>query len=153
METIAKYKPDGFVHMLSMKKDLPVPDSYYNAIVASGAFVVPTAGITLKPMDGLPPFMLEWISKNLLDAKESAEIIKKMNEAGILIVELYKMAGMSNLEILRAATGNAAKAFDLPIGELKEGRKATFVLLSKNPLDDLSNLRKVEQVWKNGKTK
>lgn len=172
METIAKFKPDGFVHMLSMKKDIPVPDSYYTTISSSGTFVVPTAGINLKPMDGLPPFMREWISNNLLDAKESAEIIKKMHEAGILIVagtdaqegqmnfgedyflelELYKMAGLSNLEVLKTATGNAAKAFDLPIGEIKKGSKATFVLLNANPLNDLANLRKVEQVWKNGKT-
>jgi len=172
METIAKFKPDGFVHMLSMKKDIPVPDSYYTTISSSGAFVVPTAGINLKSMDGLPPFMREWISNNLLDATESAEIIKKMYEAGILIVagtdaqegqmnfgedyflelELYKMAGLSNIEVLKTATGNAAKAFDLPIGEIKKGSKATFVLLNANPLNDLANLRKVEQVWKNGKT-
>ncbi|MDC6387830.1 amidohydrolase family protein [Maribacter sp. PR1] len=172
METIAKYNPDGFVHMLSMKKDYPIEDSYYKAISESGAFVVPTAGINLKPMDGLPPFMLEWITNNLLDAKESAEIIKKMHDAGILIVagtdaqegqmnfgedyflelELYKMAGLSNLEVLKTATGNAAKAFDLPIGEIKTGSKATFVILNENPLSDLANLRKVEQVWKNGKT-
>lgn len=173
METIATFKPDGFVHMLSRKKDLPVPDSYFKAISASGAFVVPTAGINLKPMDGLPPFMQEWISNNLLDAKESAEIIAKMHKAGILIVagtdaqegqmnfgedyflelELYKMAGLSNLEVLKTATGNAAKAFDLPIGELKVGSQATFILLNENPLNDLSNLRKIEQVWKNGQTK
>lgn len=173
METIAKFNPDGFVHMLNMKKDLPIEESFYEAISKSGAFVIPTAGINLKPTEGLPPFMQEWISSNLLDAQESAEIIKKMNEAGIPIVagtdsqegqmdfgedyflelELYKMAGLSNLEILKTATGNAAKAFELPIGEIKVGSQGTFVLLNADPLLDLSNLRKVEQVWKKGSTK
>ena len=69
-----------------------------------------------------------------------------------LELELYKMAGLSNIEILKTATGNAAKAFDLPIGELTIGSKANMILLSNSPISDLENLRKVEQVWKNGKT-
>ena len=173
MMQIAQFKPDGFVHMLDYKEDLPVPDSFYDQLANNNTFVIPTGGIALKSMEGAPPFIKDWVSKNLLDAQERASIIKDMHEKGVLIVagtdaqegqmnfaedyflelKLYQMAGLSNLEILRTATGNAAKAFDLPIGELKEGRKATFVLLSENPLDDLSNLGKIEQVWKNGKTK
>lgn len=173
MVKIAEFKPDGFVHMLDYKEDLPIPDSFYDQLVNNNTFVVPTGGIALKSMKDAPPFIQDWVSNNLLNAQERASIIKDMHEKGVLIVagtdaqegqmnfaedyflelELYKMAGLSNLEILRTATGNVAKAFDLPIGELKEGRKATFVLLNENPLDDLSNLRKIEQVWKNGKTK
>lgn len=109
----------------------------------------------------------------MLDAEQRAEIIKKLHEYQILIVtgtdaqegqmdfaadyflelELYKMAGLSNIEILKTATGNAAKAFRLPIGEVKIGSKANFVLLSDSPLDDINNLRQVEQVWKNGEMK
>ena len=173
MVKIAEFKPDGFVHMLDYKEDLPIPDSFYDQLVNNNTFVVPTGGIALKSMKDAPPFIQDWVSNNLLNAQERASIIKDMHEKGVLIVagtdaqegqmnfaedyflelELYKMAGLSNLEILRTATGNVAKAFDLPIGELKEGRKATFVLLNENPLDDLSNLRKIEQVWKNGKTR
>jgi imidazolonepropionase-like amidohydrolase len=57
-----------------------------------------------------------------------------------LELELYKMAGLSNLEILKTATGNAANAFGLPIGELKVGSKANLVLLNGSPLDNLNNL-------------
>lgn len=173
MVKIAEFKPDGFVHMLDYKEDLPVTDSFYDKLAKNNVFVIPTAGMALKSMDEAPPFIQDWVRNNLLNAQERATIIKQMHEKGILIVagtdaqegqmnfaedyflelELYKMAGLSNLEILRTATGNAAKAFDLPIGELKKGRKATFVILNNNPLDDLSNLREVEQVWKNGKTK
>lgn len=47
---------------------------------------------------------------------------------------------------------NAAKAFDLPIGEIYIGSKASFVILNENPLEDIENLRTVYQVWKNGRT-
>lgn len=168
---ISKFKPDGFVHMPDYKEDFPIPESYFKALSDCGAFVVTTGGISLKSTENAPSFVREWISDNLLDAKQRAEIVRKMKENGILIVagtdsqegqmdfgedyflelELYQMAGLSNEEILRAATGNAAKAFDLPIGELTVGSKANMVLLSGNPLTDLDNLKKVEQVWKNGK--
>ena len=157
--------------MLDYKDEFPVPDSYYEELGRSGAFVVTTGGIALKPMEGFPPFVVEWVTQNLLNAKERAEIIKKYHENNITIVagtdaqegqmdfgedyflelDLYKMAGLSNLEILRSATGNAAKAFDLPIGEVKEGESATFVVLEKNPLEDISALKNVYEVWKNGR--
>ena len=172
MTKIAAFQPDGFVHMLDFIEDYPVPDSYYQAIKASGAFIVTTGGISLKPLDGAPPQIQEWFAANSLKPDQRAEIIKKLNENEILIVtgtdaqegqmnfgedyflelELYKMAGLSNLEILRASTANAAKAFGLPIGEIKVGGKADFVLLGDNPIDNIDNVRKVEQVWKNGKT-
>lgn len=167
---IAEFKPDGFVHMLDYKEDFPVSDSYFKSLSDCKAFVVTTGGISLKSMEGAPPFVREWVSNNLLDAEQRSEIIKKMKENGILIVagtdaqegqmdfgedyflelKLYEMAGLSSEEILKTATGNAAEAFELPIGELKVGSRANMVMLSGNPLTDWENLRLVEQVWKNG---
>ncbi len=173
MVKIAKFKPDGFVHMLDYKEDFPVSERYYQELKESGVFIVPTGGFSLKPMDGAPPLLAKWVKTNLLNPQQRAEIIKKYAENGIMLVagtdaqdgqmnfgedyflelDLYKMAGLSNVEILKVATGNAAKAFDLPIGELKVGSNANFVMLDDNPIHDLSNLKKVAQVWKNGKTK
>lgn len=173
MVKIAAFKPDGFVHMLEYKEDYPVAENYYKALKESGAFVVTAGGIALKPMDAAPPFVQQWVSKNLLDRDQRAEIIKNMHEHGIMIVagtdaqegqmdfssdyylelNLYKMAGLPNVEILKAATGNAARAFNLPIGELQVGSKANMILLKDSPLKDIENLKKVERVWKNGKTK
>ncbi|MFZ6053040.1 amidohydrolase family protein [Halocola ammonii] len=170
MVEIAKYKPDGFAHMLDFKSDYPVPESYYQTLQESGAFIVTTGGISLKPMEGFPPFVVNWVSENILDAEERAEIINQYHEHGILLVagtdsqegqmnfgedyflelDLYKMSGMSNEEILRAATGNAAKAFDLPIGEVKPGSPASFLVLLANPLENISNLRKIDVIWKDG---
>ena len=171
MVNIAKFKPDGFVHMIDYKENLPVSDSYYQALKESGVFIITTGGLSLKPMDDAPPFVVEWVTNNLLDSQQRAEIIKKYHENGIMLVvgtdaqdgqmnfgedyflelDLYKMAGLSNVEILKAATGNSAKAFDLSIGELKVGSNANFVILDDNPINNLSNLKKVAQVWKNGK--
>ena len=170
MTRIAEFKPDGFVHMLEFKEDLPIPDNYYSKLANNDVFVIPTGGIALMPMDGAPPEIKEWVGNNLMNASERAEVIKGMHENGVLIVagtdaqegqmdfaddyflelELYKLAGMTNLEILRTATGNAAKAFGLPIGELKVGGPANFVILTDSPLEDLDNLKKIDQVWKNG---
>ncbi|UZR96330.1 amidohydrolase family protein [Chondrinema litorale] len=167
---LAKYKPDGFVHMIDFKDELPVPEEYYQKLKESGAFIVTTGGISLKSMDGVPPFITEWVNENLLDAEQRAEIIKKYHENGILIVagtdaqegqmnfeddyflelDLYKLSGLSNLEILKAATGNAATAFNLPIGDLKVGSRANFVVLNASPLDDISNIKEINQIWKNG---
>lgn len=172
MIQIASYKPDGFVHMLDYKEDLPIPDSFYNSLVDNNIFVVTTGGIALKPMDDAPPFIQDWVANNLLDTQERTAIIKQMHDKGILIVagtdaqegqmnfagdyflelELYKQAGLSNLDILKTATGNAAKAFGLPIGELKTGSQATFLLINGNPINNLDNLKDIDAIWKNGKT-
>ena len=160
------------MHMLDYQEDFPVSDVYFTALSDCGAFVVTTGGMSLKNMESASFSMREWASNNLLDARQRSEIIKEMKEKGILIVagtdaqegqmdfgedyfqelNLYQMAGFSNEEILKAATGNAAEAFGLPIGELKVGSKANMVMLSGNPLTDLKNLRLVEQVWKNGES-
>lgn len=172
MLEIAEFKPDGFVHMPDFKEDYPISEGFYKALVESGAFVVPTGGIALKPRHRAPPFIREWVENNLLDADQRAEIIRELHKHGILIVagtdaqggqmnfgedfflelELYKMAGLSNVDVLRSATGNAAKAFDLPIGQLQVGSEATMLLLNGNPIEDFEHLREVEYVWKNGRT-
>lgn len=170
MMEIAKFKPDGFVHMPDYKDLFPVVDNYFEELKKSGAFVITTGGIALKPLDGQPPFFVDWINQNFLNSEERAEIIRSYHENNIPIVagtdaqdgqmdfgedyflelDLYKMAGLSNLEILKSATGNAAKAFGLPIGQVKEGESATFVVLNENPLEDISALRNISEVWKNG---
>jgi imidazolonepropionase-like amidohydrolase len=168
---IAEFGPDGFVHMLDYREDYPVSESYFKALADCGAFVATTSGMSLKNREDGPPFVQEWVANNLLDAQQRSEVIKGLRDHGILIVagtdaqegqmdfgedyflelRLYEMAGLSNEEILRAATSNAAIAFGLPIGELKVGSNADMVILKGNPLADLDNLNRVEQVWKNGK--
>lgn len=172
MTEIAKFNPNGFVHMLQYKEELPIAENFYKILAESGVFIVPNAGMNLMPMDDAPPFIQNWVRENLFDAEQSAEVIKKFHEYNIPIVagtdaqagamnfgsdfylelKLYERAGLSNLEILKTATGNAAKAFEIPVGLLKEGSKANMLLLRGNPIEDLWQIKNIEQIWKNGKS-
>ncbi|SVE08940.1 uncharacterized protein METZ01_LOCUS461794, partial [marine metagenome] len=67
-------------------------------------------------------------------------------------LEMLVRAGLSPLEALRSATLRPAEFFGLAseMGTVEEGRLADLVLLSKNPLDDISNTRSVEGVVSKG---
>lgn len=66
-------------------------------------------------------------------------------------VELALMveAGMTPMQTLVAATGNAARAqkLDGVLGTLQPGRWADFLVLNANPLDDIRNTQKIDSVW------
>jgi imidazolonepropionase-like amidohydrolase len=170
---VATLGADGFVHMATFANDYPPSEAQLTAIRESGAFIVPTAVMVPHgnaSMEGAPPFIRQWAAENLLDEAANVDFVRRIHDAGITIVagtdapntdlnfgddlfgelDVYRQAGLSNLEVLRTATGNAAEAFDLTVGVLAEGRKASFVLLSANPLTDLENIRAVEGVWKDG---
>lgn len=62
------------------------------------------------------------------------------------------LAGLSPAEALRAATSSPAEYFDLAqdYGQVKTGFKADFILLNKNPLDDIRHSASIEAVIFNG---
>jgi imidazolonepropionase-like amidohydrolase len=65
--------------------------------------------------------------------------------------ELVAHAGFTALEALTAATATAARALgvDEAIGTLEPGKDVNFVLLNADPIENISNLRTVREVWKN----
>ena len=66
-------------------------------------------------------------------------------------LELLAKAGMPNIDVLRAATSNAADAFRLhDRGRVAEGKKADLVLVRGDPLQDLATTRDIVGVWKDG---
>lgn len=67
-------------------------------------------------------------------------------------MEMLGWAGLSNEAILAAATRNAALALGLGafVGTLEPGKFADLVIVSGNPLEDISVLRNLEMVVKEG---
>lgn len=59
--------------------------------------------------------------------------------------------GMSNAQVLRSTTSDAAKWMKMNTGKIEKGYRADLVLLSKNPLEDISNTQSIESVITNGK--
>lgn len=69
-------------------------------------------------------------------------------------VELAMMveAGLTPMQALVAATGNAAKAWQLEDrGTLEAGKLADFVVLDADPLADIRNTRTIDSVWMSGR--
>lgn len=69
------------------------------------------------------------------------------------LVYFHKYVGVSNRFALYSATLNNAKLakIDNITGSIEEGKCADLIVTSKNPLDDLNNLRKVDMVIARGK--
>lgn len=67
-------------------------------------------------------------------------------------MELLKEAGLSNMEIIIAATMENARFFrvDKRLGSIEKGKLADLILLSKNPLDDIKSMRTIKKVMLNG---
>jgi imidazolonepropionase-like amidohydrolase len=66
---------------------------------------------------------------------------------------LVKDAGLSNADVLIAATRNGALALGIEstTGTIEAGNTADLVVLDKNPLDDIDNVKLVYLVVKAGK--
>jgi hypothetical protein len=93
------------------------------------------------------------------------EMIGKLHGAGVPLVagtdamagftlhrelELYQQAGISNADVLKIATLEAARVAGEAAdgGSISVGKQADFVLLADNPLNDISAVRKPVAVFK-----
>jgi imidazolonepropionase-like amidohydrolase len=91
-----------------------------------------------------------------------ARNLAKINAAGVKIVlgtdgnrawspheEAADMvaAGMTPMQVIAAATKNAAEFLKMSdTGTLEVGKNADFIVLDANPVDDITNTRKISQV-------
>jgi imidazolonepropionase-like amidohydrolase len=68
-------------------------------------------------------------------------------------IELYVKAGFTPMEALRAATAVAAQAMraDADVGTIETGKRADLLVLDANPLEQISNIRTVHFVMKDGR--
>ena len=142
--------------------------------------VIATLDVTKIPQDKLPERIKNALAKpdEALDRiKKTYEValpnLKKLEDAGVTIAagtdagnigtihgpalfrefQLMKEAGLTPMQILQCATGNAAKLFGgdtgAHIGKVEKGYFADLVILNSNPLDDIAHASDIDMVIKN----
>ncbi|MCH7555072.1 MAG: amidohydrolase family protein [Proteobacteria bacterium] len=79
--------------------------------------------------------------------------IRPLKEAALLEMGLWVRDGATPWQALQAATKHAAELCGVgdELGTLEAGKLADMIVLSANPLDDVTNLRKLELVFKEGR--
>lgn len=75
-----------------------------------------------------------------------------VGEIGILEIEQFVLSGVSEMDALIAATRNCADLCNVldKLGTVEEGKLADLIVLAANPLDNISNIRKIKMVFKDG---
>ena len=75
-----------------------------------------------------------------------------IGEIGWLEMEQFVLSGVSEMDTLIAATRNGADMMGVldVLGTVEEGKFADLVVLADNPLDNISNIRTVQMVFKDG---
>jgi imidazolonepropionase-like amidohydrolase len=143
--------------------------------------VIASLDVTKIPQEKLPQRIKDALAKPdeaLSRIKKTYEValpnLKRLEEAGVTIAagtdagnigtihgpalfrefQLMKEAGLTPMQILQCATGNAAKLFGgdtgAHIGQIAPGFFADLVILNSNPLDDIAHASDIDTVIKNG---
>lgn len=160
----------SYASVYSMKLDLT-----YEEHLLGNPYVVGT----LFDMRELAPGELGERQLKLLREDKPIEIneiakmnLKKLHTAGVKIaagtdagnvgvipgpsmfreMQIMVDAGLTELEVLKTATINAAGAFGAAdeLGSIEKGKLADIVILNSNPLDDISNAADIAAVVKSG---
>ena len=144
-------------------------DEAVELMVEHGVFYVPTINVTQDKENilgsGMPDFMVE---KALGSAKAHLAGFQKALKAGVKIacgadgspvadytlseIEHLNKAGMTEMETLIAATRTSADLCGVEdrLGTIEVGKLADLIVLSANPLEEISNVRKLKMVLKGG---
>ena len=74
-------------------------------------------------------------------------------EIGFLEIEMLVFSGMNEMDAIIAATRNSAEMNHVldEVGTIEVGKIADLIVLSGNPLEHISNIRKLRMVFKDGK--
>ena len=168
---------DAFAHSV---RDRDVDEEFLSMVKTRPAFVLvpnlPDRGVKVDLSwlrDSLPAGelqKLEAANTDRADAKVQfgiqARNLAKMSAAGVRIalgtdgntpwaphVEMADMvaAGMTPMQVIVAATRNGADFLRMTdAGTLEAGKSADFIVLDANPLDDITNTRRIASVYLRG---
>ena len=168
---------DAFAHSV---RDMDVDDEFVEMVQARPEVVlVANLGARgvhedLSWLSGtLPADQLEQTQAGYMDRPEAQESfgiqarnLARLNEAGMKIamgtdgnagwrphIEMRDMveSGMSPHEVIVASTGAAAEFLKMSdTGTIEAGKSADFVVLEANPLEDITNTRRIESVYLRG---
>jgi imidazolonepropionase-like amidohydrolase len=130
-------------------------------------FVPPTFLAKWNMMNSLRGWSADDYKRARASFPKMQELAKRLFQAGVPLtvgvdhanpwmfhreLELLSGAGIPNADVLRMATRNAAISLGLTseIGTVTVGRRADLVILGADPIADIKNSRKVEQVMLGG---
>lgn len=67
-------------------------------------------------------------------------------------MELMSMAGLSGMDIIKAASKSSAETLGAAdLGALTPGKKANFLVISDDPLKNITATKQIDEVWLDGK--
>jgi imidazolonepropionase-like amidohydrolase len=77
-----------------------------------------------------------------------------LDELGLLEIEQLVLSGLTEMQALLAATRNCAEMCGVldELGTVEKGKIADLIVVIGNPLENISNLRKLKMVFKDGKS-
>jgi imidazolonepropionase-like amidohydrolase len=75
-----------------------------------------------------------------------------IGEIGILEIEQFVISGVSEMDALIAATRNCADLCGVldHLGTVEKGKLADLIIIDADPLENISNIRKLNMVFKGG---
>jgi imidazolonepropionase-like amidohydrolase len=125
--------------------------------------VPPAAQAEAKRLEGILPALLKRMRETAEITRTKGVFVGSGSDAGgnplaphdfsmARELELLVENGFTPMEALSIATCNNARIlrWEKDLGSLEAGKFADFVVLGANPLDNISNVRKVEAVYKGG---
>lgn len=157
----------------SVEHAIYLDDEAIDLFLETGTYIVPTLiapWAINQHTDILPDFMVQ---KSLDVAKDHVKSIGRAAKAGVKLamgtdsgtafndfekasafeLELMVDAGVTPLQALQSTTCNAADLLNIQdrAGRIETGKLADFLILDKNPLEDIRCLQEEKQVFKKGK--
>ena len=111
---------------------------------------------TMAPEDDFNHILISKGAKQVLDAGGSVQLGAHGQLQGLGAhweLWMLQQGGMTNLEAIRCATINGARALGLDgeIGSLEKGKLADLIVLDRNPLENIRNSESIDMVMLNGR--